>query len=85
MHHLPEEEQIRVAAQVDYFVEVLSKRYGVTPQEVLNAVRWVNEHQKYTEKLKYSALLSLIGITVSALLFVLWEGIKHAVAQIKGP
>lgn len=70
------EEVARIGLLADAVVEALAKRYGVTPNDVVSAVRWVHEHREFVSKMKHSGFLALIGIMISASLLSLWEGIK---------
>jgi hypothetical protein len=79
--HLTEEEKYRVTLQVDHFIEIVSKRYGIDPNEVVEAVRWVRERKQFTDKMRSGTMLSLVGVIVGAILLSLWEGIKHLVTQ----
>lgn len=73
---LDDEDRMRVAAQVDRFIEVLSARYGVQPGEIVEAVRWVREHRAYLDRVRNASTIALIGALVSASALALWEGIK---------
>jgi hypothetical protein len=79
--HLTEEEKYRVTLQVDHFIEIVSKRYSIDPNEVVEAVRWVRERKQFTDKMRSGTMLSLVGVIVGAILLSLWEGIKHLVTQ----
>ena len=79
MEDLTEEEKYRVTLQVDHFIEILSKRYGINPHEVIEAVKWVKSHQSIESKVSFGAMVSVVGVIVGAVLMALWEGIKHMV------
>jgi hypothetical protein len=81
MHDLSDDEQRRVVAQVDYFVELVARRYDVTPDEVLQAVKWVRERKAFSERVKATGLISLIGLLVSAVSLAMWEGLKAMVQR----
>jgi hypothetical protein len=75
--HLSEEEKYRVTLQVDHFIDLLSKRYGIHPNEVIDAIQWVRDHRSIESKLHFGALISVIGVITGAALMALWEGVKH--------
>lgn len=74
---LSDEEKYRVTLQVDHFIELLSKRYGIQPSEVVDAVQWVRNHKSIETKVQFGAVLSIISVVVGAALVALWEGLKH--------
>lgn len=78
-HNLTQEERTKVAYQVDYFMTLVAQKYAVSPSEVMDAVKWVKERQDFNKKLRQTGIFSLIGIIGSALMFSLWEGIKHII------
>ena len=80
MSDLSEDERRRVAAQVDYFIELVGKRYDVQPSEVLEAVRWVRERREFAGKLKSTGMMGVIGLMISSLAMALWEGLKTLLA-----
>ena len=73
---LSEEEKVRVAYQVDYFMEMIAKKYSIEHEEVIEALRWVRERKNFSDKVKSTGLTSLLGILVTAIMFALWEGLK---------
>lgn len=75
-YYLSDEEKRRVTLQVDYFLEMISSRYKIQPQEIMETVQWVRERKEFTSKLKTTGLLSILGIVISALALTLWEGVK---------
>ena len=77
MADLSDEDKTRVTLQVDHFIEILAIRYGLHPNDVVDAVKWVREHRTLDEKIKASGIVALIGIIVGALVLALWEGLKH--------
>lgn len=76
---LSEEEKYRVTLQVDHFIEILSKRYGIDPNEVVEAVTWVRERKQFSDRFQTGAIISMISVLVGAILLSMWEGIKHFV------
>ena len=71
-----EEEKLRVGMIASAVVDELSKRYGLTPKDITDAVAWVQEHRAFIAKMKHSGYLTLIGTLVGASLLVAWEGVK---------
>ena len=68
--------------QVEYFLDILSTRYGVKLEDVpkyLDAVRWAVEHRANMARLIWAVALGIAGIAISGAVAALWEGIKHAV------
>lgn len=62
--------------QVDLFVDLLAKRYGLQPNEVVDAVKWVQHHKEFVASMKKGGFLSLFGVLISAMLLTVWEGAK---------
>jgi hypothetical protein len=78
-----QQELTQAAAQVDAFVAILARRYGIEPIEVVEAVRWVHEHKEALGRLKTASLLTLLGILLSAAALALWEGFKSLTGMPK--
>ena len=68
--------------QVDLFIDLLARRYGLEPTEVVDAVRWVQQHRDFVGRLKHGGWIALAGTILSAILLSVWEGIK-ALARAK--
>jgi hypothetical protein len=77
---LSEEEKYRVTLQVDHFIDLLSKRYGIHPTEVIDAIQWVRDHKSIETKVQFGAMISVVSVLIGALLMALWEGVKHMVS-----
>jgi hypothetical protein len=75
--NLSAEDRQRVNAQVDHFIDVISRRYGIKPSEVIDTIVWVRERREFTAKVTMGGALAIIGILATALAFSMWEGIKH--------
>ena len=76
---LPEVERLKVTAQVDYFLSVLMKRYGMSDAdlpEIVASLRWLKEHREFMNKLTTGGTLSLLGILMTALGAAIWNGVK---------
>lgn len=80
MNDLPEEERRKVAAQVEYFIELVGRRYDVRPDEVIEAVKWVRERRELAGKMKQTGIMSIIGLILSAVSMAVWEGVKAMLA-----
>jgi hypothetical protein len=76
VEQMTNEDRLRIAMQVEAFVELLSKRYNLTPEEVADAVRWVRARREMHARVKSTSIVSLIGIVAGATLVALWEGVK---------
>jgi hypothetical protein len=81
MHELTDDERKKVAAQVEAFVELITKRYDVRPEEVLEAVKWVREKKAFNDRVKSTGLVSLIGLLITAISLAVWEGVKAMVGR----
>jgi hypothetical protein len=76
---LPHEEQARVAAQVEYFLSVVLKRYGMNEADLSDAMvalREMREHKEFYGRIKAGGTLSVIGLLLAALGSAVWQGIK---------
>jgi hypothetical protein len=71
-----QDDKLRVGLVASAVVDELSKRYNLSPQEVAEAVAWVQEHRAFVSKLKHSGYLSVMGTLIGAALLVAWEGFK---------
>lgn len=80
MNDLPEEERRKVAAQVEYFIELVGRRYDVRPDEVIEAVKWVRERRELAGKMKQTGIMSIIGLILSAVFMAVREGVKAMLA-----
>ena len=58
------------------FVDLLARRYGLEPREVVEAVKWVQQHRDFVAKMKHGGWLSMISIVVGAAILAFWEGVK---------
>lgn len=78
---LPDEERRHLLCQIDVCLEVITKRHGITVQQVIDNIKWIEEHRDFVSKLKHASLLTLVGIVVSATALAVWEGIKAFVGR----
>lgn len=76
-----EKEKLKAALEVDIFLEILTKRYGLEIKDVVDTVRWVQEHRDFIASLRRAGAISFLGIIVSAMLLALWEGIKALITR----
>jgi hypothetical protein len=76
LHQISEEDRARMTIMADRLIEILASRYGVEPQEVVEAVRWVQEHRDFGTKLKAAGWIGLVTLLLSALGVAIWEGAK---------
>lgn len=70
---------MRVAYQVDYFIHVALSRHGMDESdigELLESMRWLREQRKFMDKVKTGSTVSLIGLLLTALGSVLWQGAR---------
>lgn len=82
---ISDEERARLMIQADRLIEILATRYGVDPHEVVDAVRWVQEHKDWASKMRSAGSMGLITILLSALGISLWEGIKSLITSRPHP
>lgn len=78
-HDLPEEEKIRVAAQVDYFIGVIMRRYGMRDEDlpdVVSSLRWLKEHREFMHRVQQGGTLSILALLLSAMGAAIWQGVK---------
>ena len=79
-------EQGRRERQFDAMIEIFCKRYGVKEDEIpqiLENARWSGRHRGGINRISWSASLGALGVFVTGLMMLLWEGIKHTMQ--KGP
>lgn len=79
---ISDEEIARLGILADRVVDLIAKRYGVEPSDVVEAVKWVHDHKEFVSKMKHSGFLTLIGLMISASVLAFWEGLK---AYLRGP
>jgi hypothetical protein len=77
-----EEERVRIGMIASAVVEEISRRYGVQPAEVMDALAWVREHKAFISKLKHSGYLTVLGTLIGASLLVAWEGVKAYLRKV---
>ena len=73
------EDREHAALLVDEFVTLIAQRYGITPGEVVDAVKWVQQHRNSMERMKHTGMVSLVSVVIGAALLAAWEGIKSFV------
>lgn len=76
MEHLTEEDRAKIGTMTEMVIETISKRYGVTVSEAVEAIKWVHDHKEFVAKMKHSSIFAVIGVLLSAMLLALWEGAR---------
>lgn len=75
------EELLEAEKQVDVFLTILSKRYGVKEDEIplfIEAIRRSIERDRRFNQLSWHAILGVVSAVVMGALVLIWEGIKNA-------
>lgn len=70
--------------EFDAFLSIFCKRYGVDPDEIsklIEHVRWSGEHRSGINRISWSAALGALGVFITGLMLMIWEGIKHSVGK----
>ena len=78
------EDRIKAEAQVESFIEVLARRYGLKEDEIpeiIDNLKWLSNHRRGISRISWSAGLGVIGLGASGLALALWEGIRHFVGK----
>jgi hypothetical protein len=79
-------EQGRRERQFDAMIDVFCKRYGVKEDEIpqiLENARWSGQHRHGINRVSWSAALGALGVFVTGLMMLIWEGVK--VSMHRGP
>ena len=76
MSNPPEDDLVRIGMIASAVVDELSKRYGVHPSEVMDALSYIREHRAFMARMKHSSYLTVIGTLIAASMLVAWEGVK---------
>ena len=79
MSDLTPEQKLAAEAQVDYFTEVVLKRYGFNHNdlpEILDSLRWIKEHRSFMQRIQTGGTMSLIALLVTAIGSAIWQGAK---------
>ena len=74
------EDRIKAEAQVEAFIEVLSKRFGIKEDEIpelVQTIRWSADHRRGINRMGWAALLGLLSLVISGAALTFWEGLKH--------
>jgi hypothetical protein len=80
-HQLGDDEKVRIGLMADHVVDIIARRYSLEPSEVVDAVKWVQQHKEFVSRMKHGGWLSLLSVIIGALLLSMWEGVK---ALVKG-
>jgi hypothetical protein len=74
---LTPQEVRHVVLQVDHFIDIMDKRYGVTPQDVVETVKWVQERRSFIARLQNGSFLTIVGMVLSALGYFVLKGFEN--------
>lgn len=58
-------------------IRLIADRYSVTPTQVVEAVRWIEQHKEFVSKLKNGSWFTLMGMVLTGMALAMWEGFKH--------
>ena len=70
--------------EFDAFLSIFCKRYQVEPNDIpklIEHAKWAGEHRSGINRISWSAALGALGVFVTGLLLMVWEGIKHTVGR----
>lgn len=84
MDRMAREQLLEAEAQVEAFISILSKRYGVKEDEIpqfVDAMRWAAQHRSNINSISWHALLGVVGALAVALAVMVWEGIKSTLRR----
>ena len=76
---LSDAERVKVAAEVDYFLSLMLRRYGLGEAdipEILASLRWLKEHREFMSRVQTGGTVSLLALLVSAIGASIWQGVK---------
>lgn len=62
--------------QVDAFIRILSKRYGVEEKEIpelIQSLRWATEHKATIKTLSVSSVALIISTILGGIIIGVWE------------
>lgn len=76
-HDLSDESKAQAAVLADQVLQIIAERHGFTASQLADAVKWVERRRLSGEKLKSSAITSVLGLVATALSLALWEGVKE--------
>ncbi len=68
--------------QVDYFVDIVARRYGIEPEEIpeiMENMRWLHKHRQLAGRIAGGVTIMVIGAVALMTLSTLWEGFKSIV------
>ena len=74
------EDRIKAEAQVEAFMEIMAKRYGLKEDEIpeiIDNLKWLSSHRNGISRISWTAGLGIIGLGASGLALAMWEGVKH--------
>lgn len=70
--------------EFDAFLSIFCKRYGVKEDDIpklIEHAKWSGEHRNSIHRVSWSAALGALGVFVTGLLLMIWEGVKHTVGR----
>jgi hypothetical protein len=79
------EERIKAEIQVELFIELLAKRYGLKDDDIpefVNNVRWLANHRRRVDRITWTAVLAIISLGATGATLAMWEGIKHYIGKV---
>ena len=74
------EERIKAEAQVEAFIEIMARRYGLKEDEIpeiVDNLKWLSNHRRGISRISWAAGLAVITLGASGMALAMWEGIKH--------
>jgi len=78
--HDATERRISAELQVEAFMDLLQKRYGLKSEDIpsiLDDLRWVREHRTGINRITWNVALGILTLAIAGLATAMWEGIKH--------
>lgn len=81
INSLTHEERMKLAVQAEMVLDLFAKKNGITVNQLVDTIKWVEKHRDWMESMKRGGALALIGFLASALLLALWEGLKQTIRR----
>lgn len=81
-----QEDEIRGVAerQVDYFVESVTRRYGINPSElpaIIENLRWLDRHRRTAARIAGGVTVSAVAAVAVMTIYALFEGVRHFIVN----
>jgi hypothetical protein len=70
--------------QVEAFIAILSRRYGLSEEDIpdiIDNMKWIAKHRNKIENATVYAFLTLLGLLMIGMATAFWEGFK---AMLRG-